>query len=68
VSEKQAKERRRNQGIPIAGCSNWGMGVWHIVLDAYPPMHTKIVAYSCATKGCDVVVNVDINIHEIEGG
>jgi hypothetical protein len=45
-------------GHPAAGCTGCGASAWVLILDAYPPNHTKIVHLVCAA--CKYAMLVDI--------
>ena len=51
------------QGTPCAGCTACGAHAWAIILDQFPPVHTKITHFVCVA--CGGGMEVDINIADM---
>ena len=49
--------------VPCAGCEQCGLAAWVLVLDEFPPNHTKITAFVCA--GCKQIMPVNIDVNDM---
>jgi hypothetical protein len=69
MSDSEVKKK----GNPAAGCQNCGSSAWVLILDEYPPNHTKIVAFACSGYDpnedkrtlCNAVMPVNIPLDKV---
>ncbi|MHA2068766.1 MAG: hypothetical protein ACXABY_30750 [Candidatus Thorarchaeota archaeon] len=58
---------------PAAGCQNCGSSAWVLMLDEFPPNHTKIIAFVCSGYNpetdqrtlCNAIMRVDIKLEDM---
>ncbi len=55
------KDNGNKDNTPCAGCTNCGAHAWALILDAYPPHHTKITYLVCVSCGGGMAVSIEIS-------